>query len=439
MANEVSDQLEPWRDLEGKVVMVTGASSGLGREFCLDLAKAGCRIVAAARRMERLKSLCDEINNLISGEARSGRAVAVELDVCADGATIERSVHMAWEAFGRIDVLVNNAGVRGTVKNPLDLSEEEWDHVIRTNLTGSWLVSKYVCIRIRDANQGGSVINISSIVGLNRGQLPGAVAYASSKAGLNTMTKVNILSQCSARWLCPHEGEAAESMRIWWWGGRRAFRRPPHATLRTLLKPVPQAATAFNSAFQHYYTTFPFSKHMVHRYPSMVIGSSKSESGVPGLSSLALSQSSPATSDPVPHTSTTTATVVSSSPTAVSDSLPTIQPGGEISQDNHPNLEHCPNTELQVMAVELGVHKIRVNSISPGIFRSEITESLMQKEWLNKVVSKSVPLRSHGTTDPALTSLVRYLVHDSSEYVSGNIFIVDAGATLPGVPIFSSL
>ncbi|KAL5812001.1 hypothetical protein ACOSQ3_026951 [Xanthoceras sorbifolium] len=189
MANEVSDQLEPWRDLEGKVVMVTGASSGLGRVFCLDLAKAGCRIVAAARRMEPLKSLCDEINNLISGEARSGRAVAVELDVCADGATIERSVHMAWEAFGRIDVLVNNAGVRGTVKNPLDLSEEEWDHVIRTNLTGSWLVSKYVCIRIRDANQGGSVINISSIVGLNRGQLPGAVAYASSKAGLNTMTK----------------------------------------------------------------------------------------------------------------------------------------------------------------------------------------------------------------------------------------------------------
>ncbi|KAL5743679.1 hypothetical protein ACOSQ2_026795 [Xanthoceras sorbifolium] len=278
MANEVSDQLEPWRDLEGKVVMVTGASSGLGREFCLDLAKAGCRIVAAARRVERLKSLCDEINNLISGEARSGRAVAVELDVCADGATIERSVHLAWEAFGRIDALVNNAGVRGTVKNLLDLSEEEWDHVIKTNLTGSWLVSKYVCIRIRDANQGGSVINISSVAGLNRGQLPGAVAYASSKAGLNTMTKV--------------------------------------------------------------------------------------------------------------------------------------------------------------MAVELGVHKIRVNSISPGLFRSEITESLMQKKWLNKVALKTVPLRSHGTSDPALTSLVRYLVHDSSEYVSGNIFIVDAGATLPARRVY---
>ncbi|KAK4837449.1 hypothetical protein QYF36_005597 [Acer negundo] len=283
MANEVLDQLEPWRDLTGKVVMVTGASSGLGREFCLDLAKAGCRIVAAARRVERLKSLCDEINNLTSAEAEptSVRAVAVELDVCADGATIQRSVQLAWESFGTIDALVNNAGVRGTVKNPLDLSEEEWDHAIKTNLTGSWLVSKYVCMRMREANQGGSVINVSSTAGLNRGQLPGGVAYASSKAGLNTMTKV--------------------------------------------------------------------------------------------------------------------------------------------------------------MAVELGVHKIRVNSISPGIFRSEITEVLMQKKWLNKVALKITPLGTHGTSDPALTSLVRYLVHDSSQYVSGNIFIVDAGATLPGLPIFSSL
>ena len=91
------------------------------------------------------------------------------------------------------------------------------------------------------------------------------------------------------------------------------------------------------------------------------------------------------------------------------------------------------------MALELGVYKIRVNSISPGIFKSEITQGLMQKEWLHNVVKKTVPLGEHGTSDPALTSLIRYLVHGSSEYVSGNIFIVDAGATLPGVPIFSSL
>ena len=92
-----------------------------------------------------------------------------------------------------------------------------------------------------------------------------------------------------------------------------------------------------------------------------------------------------------------------------------------------------------MMAIELGEHKIRVNSISPGLFKSEITEGLMQKDWLKTVAMKTVPLKAFGSPDPALTSLVRYLIHDLSEYVSGNIFIVDAGATLPGVPIFSSL
>ncbi|XP_042480530.1 3-oxoacyl-[acyl-carrier-protein] reductase FabG-like [Macadamia integrifolia] len=269
--------LEPWHRLEGKVVMVTGASSGLGREFCLDLAKAGCNIVAAARRKDRLVSLCNEINQSSS----KNRAFAVDLDVTAKGPEIDASVQRAWNAFGRIDALVNNAGVRGTVKSPLNLSEEEWNNTIRTNLTGSWLVTKYVCRRMRDANLKGLVINISSIVGLNRGQLPGATAYAASKGGINTMTKI--------------------------------------------------------------------------------------------------------------------------------------------------------------MALELGVHNIRVNSISPGVFKSEITEKLMQKVWLNKVAKRIIPLKEHGTSDPALTSLVRYLIHDSSEYISGNVFIVDAGATLPGVPIFSSL
>lgn len=282
----MSDQLEPWRDLDGKVVMVTGASSGLGREFCIDLAIAGCKVVAAARRIDRLKTLCEEINKMTlpgsaSMDSASPRAVAIELDVTADGAAIGESVQKAWDAFGRIDSLVNNAGVRGKLHSPLDLTEEEWNHILKTNLTGTWLVSKYVCTHMRDTNQGGSIINISSIAGLNRGELPGGLAYASSKAGVNTMTKV--------------------------------------------------------------------------------------------------------------------------------------------------------------MALELGPHKIRVNSISPGLFKSAITEGLMQKDWLKTVASKIVPLRRYGTANPALTALVRYLIHDSSEYISGNIFIVDAGATLPGIPLFSSL
>ncbi|XP_068308210.1 uncharacterized protein [Pyrus communis] len=291
--HRVSDHLEPWRHLHGKVVMVTGASSGLGCDLCLDLAKAGCRIVAAARRMDRLQSVCDQINQLSitalsssssvadNGPGGGPRAVAVELDVSADGPAIEKSVNKAWDAFGRIDALVNNAGIRGNVSSALELSEEEWNRVFRTNLTGSWLVSKFVAMRMRDADQGGSIVNISSIAGLNRGYLPGATAYNCSKAGVNTLTKT--------------------------------------------------------------------------------------------------------------------------------------------------------------MAMELGVHKIRVNAISPGLFRSEITEGLMQKDWLHNVAMKTVPLRTFVASDPALTSLVRYLVHDSSEYVSGNIYIVDAGATLPGVPIFSSL
>ncbi|RZR97139.1 hypothetical protein BHM03_00026255 [Ensete ventricosum] len=103
------------RSLEGKVVMVTGASSGIGRDLCLDLAKAGCRVIAAARRTDRLRSLCEEINGSGASEPSTVRSVAVELDVSADEPAIAASVQRAWDAFGRIDGLVNNAGVRGTI------------------------------------------------------------------------------------------------------------------------------------------------------------------------------------------------------------------------------------------------------------------------------------------------------------------------------------
>ena len=109
---------DPWNDLEGKVVLVTGASSGIGRDLCVNLAAAGCLIVAAARRIDRLRSLCDAINAVKRthpfDSPSAVRSVAVELDVSARGPEIEAAVEKAWAAFGRIDVLVNNAGIRGT-------------------------------------------------------------------------------------------------------------------------------------------------------------------------------------------------------------------------------------------------------------------------------------------------------------------------------------
>nr|CAD1831328.1 unnamed protein product [Ananas comosus var. bracteatus] len=100
------------------------------------------------------------------------------------------------------------------------------------------------------------------------------------------------------------------------------------------------------------------------------------------------------------------------------------------------------NSVTKVMALELGVHNIRVNSISPGLFKSEITEGLMQKQWLSNIATKTVPLRTFGTSNPAVTSLVRYLIDDSSEYVTGNVFIVDAGPRYrvsPFSPLYSPL
>lgn len=78
----------------------------------------------------------------------------------------------------------------GIVSTAIELSEEEWNKTIKTNLTGTWLVSKFVSQYMRDAKTGGSVINISSIAGLERGQLPGGIAYASSKTAINAMTRV---------------------------------------------------------------------------------------------------------------------------------------------------------------------------------------------------------------------------------------------------------
>lgn len=105
---------EPWNELNDKIVMVTGSSSGLGVQFSSDLVKAGCRVIAAARRVDRLKAVCDPINQELSlSRPDRVRVVALELDVMETETVLEAQVQQAWEIFGGIDVLINNAGVRG--------------------------------------------------------------------------------------------------------------------------------------------------------------------------------------------------------------------------------------------------------------------------------------------------------------------------------------
>jgi NAD(P)-dependent dehydrogenase (short-subunit alcohol dehydrogenase family) len=166
-------------DLDGKVAIVTGASSGLGRHFALTLARAGAKVAVAARRLDRLDELVREI------EAFDGRAAALSLDV-TDAASVREAVGAAETELGPIAVLVNNAGVAGT-KAALDLDEADWDRVIDTNLKGAWLVAQEVARHMVRLGHGGSIINIASVLG-SRGSTRLA-PYTASKGGLIQLTR----------------------------------------------------------------------------------------------------------------------------------------------------------------------------------------------------------------------------------------------------------
>src|SRR5215475_2273013 len=145
-------------DLNGKVALVTGASSGLGRRFALVLAKAGAKVGVAARRTDKLAEVVREI------ESFDGRAVPIPLDV-TDPASVRSAVATAETELGPVGVLVNNAGVV-VVKPLLDHSVEEWDRVIDTDLKGVWLVAQEVARHMVRLGHGGSIVNIASMLGL---------------------------------------------------------------------------------------------------------------------------------------------------------------------------------------------------------------------------------------------------------------------------------
>lgn len=165
--------------LAGKVALVTGASSGLGRHFARVLAKAGAKVGLAARRTDALAAVAKEI----AGEG--GVAAVTKLDVTS-GDSIAAAVAAIAAELGPIDILVNNSGT-SVAKNLLDQTERDWDDVVDVNLKGAFLVATEVARQMRDRQRGGSIINIESILSFRQA---GHVApYAASKAGLTQLTR----------------------------------------------------------------------------------------------------------------------------------------------------------------------------------------------------------------------------------------------------------
>ncbi|WP_138444224.1 SDR family NAD(P)-dependent oxidoreductase [Sinomonas susongensis] len=167
---------DPW-GVAGRVAVVTGASSGLGRHFAAVLAHAGARVVAVARRRERLEGLVAELG--------SHSVAAVALDI-RDREAILAGYASIEACFGPVGILVNNAGV-GVVKPAFDHTDEDWDATFETNLRAPFVLARLVAERKR-ADASVSIINIASPAASAPSR--GVSAYAASKAALVQMSRV---------------------------------------------------------------------------------------------------------------------------------------------------------------------------------------------------------------------------------------------------------
>jgi NAD(P)-dependent dehydrogenase (short-subunit alcohol dehydrogenase family) len=165
-------------DLDGKVAVVVGGSSGIGKTIAVGLAQGGADVVASARRIELVKALADEI------EALGRKSLRVTCDV-ADRQSLEDLLKACVDAFGKVDIMVNAAGI--TKRAPtLDFSEEEWNRIVDTNLTGT-LRSCQVFGRHMIERRYGRIINIASMGSFLA--LFEVAAYSASKSGLASLTK----------------------------------------------------------------------------------------------------------------------------------------------------------------------------------------------------------------------------------------------------------
>lgn len=161
----------------GKVVLVTGGSSGIGRETAKAFAAEGATVVVAGRDEQRLATAVKEIG---------GDASAVTVDV-TDSADVARMVETVVARHGGLNVAVNNAGILGSPAAAADLDEDGFGAVLTTNVTGTWLCLKHEVAHMR-AHGGGAIVNIASNIGAH-GRLPRMAAYAASKAAVSALTR----------------------------------------------------------------------------------------------------------------------------------------------------------------------------------------------------------------------------------------------------------
>jgi NAD(P)-dependent dehydrogenase (short-subunit alcohol dehydrogenase family) len=175
----------PYFDLTGKVAMISGGATGIGKGIAQGLAEAGATIVIIARRLDLCEQTCFEIEEKYGVEA-----FPYSCDITSSK-EIKDTVHKVNHALGHIDILVNNAGIGGSEKPILKMTDQDWDSVLNINLKSVFTLTREVVTRMAAQNTGGKIINIASI-GAHKGW-PNMSAYCAGKAGCVQLTKIMAL------------------------------------------------------------------------------------------------------------------------------------------------------------------------------------------------------------------------------------------------------
>ena len=163
---------------KNKVVIVTGAANGIGKGVALEYSKAGAKVVLADLDLEKGEKTLGEVRNL------GGEALFIKTDV-RNPEDILKLMEITKRTFGRIDILINNAG-KGLFKSPFDVSIEEWEDVIHTNLRSVFLCSREAAKGMKENQEGGSIVNIASTRAIM--SEPHSEGYAATKGGIVALT-----------------------------------------------------------------------------------------------------------------------------------------------------------------------------------------------------------------------------------------------------------